>query len=622
MANTRTPIKPAGWAVISLLVLGLAWSAVKLFAPNLLSQLAGGRLPQPSSVPPKADLPSVGVADTAATTTAMAPVATAGCTDKSRVNMLVWAWNAQQGLLFANGGAQAAEGSLMCGHGVNLALTRQDDTEKMKSDLVSFASALKAGDRNPQVGAHFVVIMGDGGANFLAPLNAQLKALGPDYIAQVVGAVGYSRGEDKFIGLPDWRTNAQNVRQHVKNVGGAAVEQQAGLIAGYLRDGDWNIALKWAADNGLCNNPDEKSYNPNCLNWFGASDYIDAAQKYVSGYCEDRPVVNDRGERSGQTKHVCVNGVVTWTPGDVTVAQKRGGLVSIVSTEVYRSQMPAVVIGIKKWMQANPATVEGLLAAALEGGQAVRTSSEAQAKAAAISAAVYKEQDAAYWAKYFHPVEEQDATGLTVRLGGSSVNNLADAIETFGLRPGSADLFTATYTVFGNIVHSQYPGLLGSFPKASEILDVSYLKAVAQRSAGREGAPDRISYAADAKTFGEVGRRIWKIEFQSGQAVFSDSAQATLSELERQLLIANATRVAIHGYTDDVGQTLDNRRLSERRAFAVRNWLKEQSALNFPESRLPVFAHGDENPLESNDTAAGRAKNRRVEIVLEALASN
>ena len=610
--QSQTPIRPAGWAVIALMVGGLAYGAVRTFAPNVLTKLAGGRAPQISTVPPKAELPTIAEPGAAPTT---AP----GCADQPRVNMLVWAWNAQQGLLLANGGAQSTEGSFMCRHGVNLVLTRQDDTDKMKADLVSFASALKAGEANPQVGAHFVVIMGDGGANFLAPLNAQLKALGPDYVAQVVGAVGYSRGEDKFMGLPEWRMNAQSVRQHPKSGGG---EQQAALIAGYLRDGDWNIALKWAADNGICNNPDEKTYNPNCLNWFGASDYIDAAQKYVSNYCEDRPIVNDRGERTGGTKHVCVNGVVTWTPGDVTVAKQRGGLVSIVSTEVYRSQMPAVVIGLKPWMQAHRAIVEGMLAAALEGGEAVRSSPELEAKAAGIAAAVFKEQDAAYWTKYFHPVEEQDATGLTVRLGGSSVNNLADAIDTFGLRPGSADLFTATYTVFGNIVHSQYPGLLPAFPPASAILDVSYLKAVAQQAAGKEGAPDRVSYAAEAKTCGEVGHRVWRIEFHSGDATFTDAAQGTLTELERQLLIANATRVEIHGYTDDVGSAQNNHRLSERRAFAVRNWLKEQSDLNFPETRLPVFAHGDQNPVESNDTAEGRAKNRRVEIVLEALASN
>ncbi len=57
-------------------------------------------------------------------------------------------------------------------------------------------------------------------------------------------------------------------------------------------------------------------------------------------------------------------------------------------------------------------------------------------------------------------------------------------------------------------------------------------------------------------------------------------------------------------------------RLSEERAFAVKQWLEQQAASNFPEGRVRVFAHGQQNPVAPNSTEAGKAKNRRVEIVI------
>ncbi len=58
--------------------------------------------------------------------------------------------------------------------------------------------------------------------------------------------------------------------------------------------------------------------------------------------------------------------------------------------------------------------------------------------------------------------------------------------------------------------------------------------------------------------------------------------------------------------------------LSEDRAFAVKTWLEQQSPANFPQGRVRVFAHGPTQPLAPNTTPDGRAKNRRVEIVLGA----
>src|SRR5262249_29688170 len=147
---------------------------------------------------------------------------------------------------------------------------------------------------------------------------------------------------------------------------------------------------------------------------------------------EDRPVVT-AGKRTGKTAHVCVDGVVTWTPGDVNVAQGRGGLVSIASTQEYIYQMPNVIIGLRKWDRAHRTQVIGLLRAMTDGGQQVKQNPAARQRAAEISAAVYGEKDAAYWSRYMTVVRETDKLGQPVELGGSAVNNLADNLYLFGL---------------------------------------------------------------------------------------------------------------------------------------------------------------------------------------------
>jgi OmpA-OmpF porin, OOP family len=383
------------------------------------------------------------------------------CTGQPEVRMLIWAWNSQMGAMVAMGGATAQKDSLVCKNGVNLRFIRQDDTSKMQEDLITFANELKAGTAQPAKGAHFVSIMGDGAATFLKGLNDVVGRLGPEYKAKVVGSCGYSRGEDKFMGPPEWKAKPAS--------------SAGGLVAGVLRDGDWNIAQRWLGDNGLCNNPDEKTYDPDCLNWVNTSTYIDAAEKYVAGYCESRPVVK-KGKKTGETKNVCVNGVVTWTPGDVTVAEKKGGLVSIVSTKEYASQMPNVVIGIDKWMKDNRPAVEGMLKAFFAGADLVKKDPAMLKKGAQISADVYKEAgaDAAYWEKYFAVVTVKDKQGLSVELGGSAVSNLDDNLKLFGVG-GGTNHFAATYKAFGDVVVSQYSDLVPSYYPAAEVLDTSYL---------------------------------------------------------------------------------------------------------------------------------------------------
>jgi outer membrane protein OmpA-like peptidoglycan-associated protein len=531
-----------------------------------------------------------------------------GCSDQPEIRILHWAWNAHMGAMFAVGGPQSAKGSLACKYGVNVKWIRQDDSSKMQEALVAFAQALKNGESNPNEGAHFVTIMGDGGAQFLAGVNSTLRKLGPEYQAKVVGALGYSRGEDKLMGPAAWKSDPS--------------ASKGGVCSGYLRDGDWNIALKWLGDNGLKNNPDEKTYDPDALNWVAANDYLDAAEKYITGYSEVRPVVKN-GKRTGATKRITVDSVVTWTPGDVNVATQKGGLQNIVSTKEYSTQMPCVVIGIDKWMRDHRDQVTNMLRAFLEGGDAVKGNQQAFVKATEIEDKVFHEKNTgpAYWERYYRGATDNDKTGMAVELGGSYANGLADALATFGLGSGTANLFEATYTAFGDLVVQQYPQLVPSYPPASQIMDLSYLKAVASKAnvssvAIKKAVPTPSPVKGGSKS-SVLSRRTWNIPFNSGRATFSPGAARDLERMRRDLLIASGATVEIHGHTDNVGDPAANMSLSEARAFAVQNWLRARGAASFGPGRIQVFAHGSTQPVAPNTSNAGRAQNRRVEIVLK-----
>jgi len=555
-----------------------------------IDKLAPGAEHQKASIPPEAKLPEAEKVE---------PVVAAppGCTSEPEVRFYHWAWNAQAGLILSTGGKQATADSAMCKNKVNLKLIREDNVDTMQSLMATFAEGLKKGEKNPASGAHFVAIMGDGSGSFLKGLNDRLTKLGSEYMAVVVGSAGYSRGEDKFMGPPAWKKNPQASR--------------GGLVAGYLRDGDWNIALKWLGDNKLPNNPDETAYDPDALNWVNANDYIDAAQKYVSGFCTELKNV-----KTGKKEKHCVDAVVTWTPGDVTVAEKKGGLVSIVSTKEYRSQMPNVIIGHKKWMSENRKIVTGMLASIFEGGDQIKKDPAMLTRAAGLSAIVYGEKDAAYWQKYFSVVVEKDKQGLDVELGGSAVNNLADNQQVFGLVPGSTNIFAATYTVFAEIVKQQYPKLLPTYYPAADVVDLSYLKDLATAAPAANAGQADLAKFAGQEMKQVVSKKSWDIKFATGAATFLPDATKDLDTLFKDLVVAGGTIVEIHGHTDNVGAVEKNAKLSEDRAFAVKKWLEQQSSANFPEGRVKVFAHGASEPLDSNDTAEGRAKNRRVEIIL------
>jgi outer membrane protein OmpA-like peptidoglycan-associated protein len=99
--------------------------------------------------------------------------------------------------------------------------------------------------------------------------------------------------------------------------------------------------------------------------------------------------------------------------------------------------------------------------------------------------------------------------------------------------------------------------------------------------------------------------------FDSGSAAIKPQMRPVLDQFA-QGLSANQ-RITIVGHTDNVGGEGLNNRLSLDRASSVREYLR---AHGVDPSRIMVNGRGEAEPIASNDTVAGRAENRRVEIFL------
>lgn len=99
--------------------------------------------------------------------------------------------------------------------------------------------------------------------------------------------------------------------------------------------------------------------------------------------------------------------------------------------------------------------------------------------------------------------------------------------------------------------------------------------------------------------------------FDSGSAAVSPGAAQRLQSLGQTLSRYPASQVVVRGYTDSVGSEASNLRLSEDRANNVRNYLVNYGVAP---SRITAMGFGEQFPVASNASDAGRLQNRRVEI--------
>jgi outer membrane protein OmpA-like peptidoglycan-associated protein len=148
----------------------------------------------------------------------------------------------------------------------------------------------------------------------------------------------------------------------------------------------------------------------------------------------------------------------------------------------------------------------------------------------------------------------------------------------------------------------------------------SALDSASKAASNPKGALQGAGNAATDKAMAELTKKLKNVQNEYGPIVFvsgkadleADKCERTLKAMDGIIKQYPGFKVQVEGYTDNKGKAAANLSLSQKRAEAVVAWLS--SHLHTPSDRMAAKGFGDASPIASNKTAAGRAKNRRVDF--------
>lgn len=191
-------------------------------------------------------------------------------------------------------------------------------------------------------------------------------------------------------------------------------------------------------------------------------------------------------------------------------------------------------------------------------------------------------------------------TAATVMVAANLlVATTADAADDPSVPPGTEATATAPVEVDANDPDLKLPE--GATLAQAKVLDI---KQVVEDQAGEERREDTnadVKFALQAEVL-----------FPKDSAKLTGEAKARISEIAEEIKTQNATRVRVFGFTDNLGSSAHGDVLSRKRANAVQGVLEAE--LTDSTVTYEVRGYGEQYPISSNATEAGRKKNRRVEV--------
>ncbi|MDO9524585.1 MAG: OmpA family protein, partial [Gemmobacter sp.] len=177
-------------------------------------------------------------------------------------------------------------------------------------------------------------------------------------------------------------------------------------------------------------------------------------------------------------------------------------------------------------------------------------------------------------------------------------HNLTEGIEKLQDAAGVRIIPSATVTF--DFVFARNGGTVASTPVAA---------AAPTAPAALEAAGDFDPEACKGRF--EILSRSGNIFFASGSARLDQKSAPLLDSLADIISRCPGMRIEVGGHTDSDGSATQNQRLSQQRAQSVADYLRGKA---IDAARLPVVGYGEDRPVVANDTAANKARNRRIEF--------
>jgi outer membrane protein OmpA-like peptidoglycan-associated protein len=129
---------------------------------------------------------------------------------------------------------------------------------------------------------------------------------------------------------------------------------------------------------------------------------------------------------------------------------------------------------------------------------------------------------------------------------------------------------------------------------------------------------EKMFRRSEARVFREgnnVILRMVGLSFDSGKSELRQGSFDLLTKVEKAIDVFPRSELVVEGHTDSYGGDESNQRLSQQRAESVQNYMI--NAMRIPSYRIIATGFGETNPVANNETESGRARNRRIDIVIK-----